>query len=185
MDNNIVKNNIDTSSTEHRRTDNRTEDKSTMINGWGIDANKENDPTYPMKERTDEEQKGYSWNRPTQQPVNIEVLRSIERPNVSAVYGTSTPPQGLSGQIRRFAFKYSESTYAHWFPLAVADRVNVIEGIVDDLKKGIVPNIFAEKGWKADWKYNRTGFVKNVAVTAAVVTVIYLYFSGKKKLKRR
>jgi hypothetical protein len=179
MDNNIVKNNIDTSDTEHRRTDNRTEDKSAMINGWGIDADRENDPTYPMKERTDEEQKGYSWNRPTQQPVNIEVLRSIERPNVSAVYGTSTPPQGLSGQIRRFAFKYSESTYAHWFPLAVADRVNVIEGIVDDLKKGIVPNIFVEKGWKAEWKYNKKGLITKVLVTAAITYGVVKLLSRK------
>jgi len=179
MENNTVTNRTETSNTEHRRTDNRTEDKSAMINGWGIDANPDNDPTYPMKERTNEEQKGYSWDRPTQQPVQMEILRSIERPNNSAVYGTSTPPQGLSGQLRRFAFKYSESTYAHWFPLALADRVNVIEGIVDDLKKGIVPNIFAEKGWKAEWKYNKKGLITKVLVTAALTYGVVKLLSRK------
>ena len=179
MENNTVTNKTGAGNTEHRRTDNRTEDKSAIINGWGIDANKENDPTYPMKERTNEEHKGYSWDRPTQQPVEVEVLRSIERPNTSAVHGTSTPPQGLSGQLRRFAFKYSESTYAHWFPLAVADRVNVIEGIVDDLKKGIVPNIFAEKGWKAEWKYNKKGLITKVLVTAAITYGVVKLLSRK------
>src|SRR4051794_32757819 len=68
------------------------------IKGWGIDADPENDPTYPMRQpRTDEEQNGYSWNRPTLQVVDREILHSIERPNLTAVFGTSTPPSGLSG----------------------------------------------------------------------------------------
>mgnify|MGYP003575122251 CR=1 FL=1 len=182
MANNTVTNTSNTSNTnntEHRRTDNRTEDKSAMINGWGIDANRDNDPTYPMKDRTDEEQKGYSWDRPTQQPVQVEVLRSIERPNTSAVYGTSTPPHGLSGQIRRYAFKYSESSWGHWVPLVLADRVDVIQGIISDLKMGIVPNIFAEKGWKAEWKYNKKGLITKILVTAAITYGVVKLVSRK------
>jgi len=95
-------------------------EKYTHIRGWGIDADPKNDPTYPIKNRTDAEQRGYSWQRPTQQPIDTEVLRSIERPNVSAVFGTSVPPSGLSGQIRRFAFRFSESEYGHWLPLLLA-----------------------------------------------------------------
>ncbi|HEX8313788.1 MAG TPA: hypothetical protein VF609_02265, partial [Flavisolibacter sp.] len=107
--------------------------------------------------------------------------KSIERPEITRVFGTSSPPSGLSGAIRRFAFKYSESTYAHWFPLVVADRVNVVEGIIDDLKKGIVPNLIAERGWAAEWKYNRKGVIQKVAVTAAVTTALILFMSRKKK----
>lgn len=139
------------------------------IKGWGIDADPENDPTYPMKKRSDEEQEGYQWERPPQQPVDIEVLRSVERPNITAAFGTSIPPSGLSGKIRRYAFKYSESSYGHWLPLVLADRVNVFEGIIDDLKHGHVPNLFAERGWTAEWKYNREAFVKN-AVTGILIT---------------
>jgi len=146
------------------------------IKGWGIDADPKNDPTYPMKHRTNEEHKGYSWERPTQQPIEVELLHSIERPNVTAVFGTSVPPSGLSGMIRRFAFKYSENSYLHWLPLIVADRVNVVEGIVDDIKQGHFPNIFAEKGYKAEWKHNRMGFIQKMvvigALTAAAVIVI-------------
>jgi hypothetical protein len=176
----VIPNNTDNNA-EHRRTDNRIEDKSATINGWGIDANPDNDPTYPMKNRTDAEQKGYSWERPTQQPIQMEILRSIERPNISAVYGTSTPPKGLSGQIRRFAFRYSESSWGHWVPLVVADRVDVIQGIISDLKMGIVPNIFAEKGWKAEWKYNKKGLITKVLVTAAITYGVVKLLSRKSR----
>jgi hypothetical protein len=111
----------------------------------------------------------------TPQIQDVEILHSNERPGLPVVYGTSTPPQGLSGMLRRFAFRFSENSYAHWLPLMVADRINVIEGIVDDLRRGYIPNIFAEKGGKADLKYNRTGLAKRIAVTIAVAaTVIYL-----------
>ncbi|NDK57404.1 hypothetical protein [Pontibacter fetidus] len=145
-----------------------TPEKFKHIKGWGIDADPKNDPTYPMKRRTNEEHKGYSWERPTQQPINIEVLHSNERPNVTAVFGESVPPSGLSGMIRRFAFKYSENSYLHWLPLLVADRVNVVEGIVEDFAGGKVPNIFAEKGYMAEWKHNRTGLLTKMAVVAAI-----------------
>lgn len=149
------------------------------IKGWGVDIDPKNDPTYPMKHRTDEEQKGYSWERPTQQPVNVEVLHSNERPNVSAVFGTSTPPSGLSGMIRRFAFRYSESSYGHWLPLLLADRVNVVEGIVDDLRRGHIPNIFAEKGWKAEWQHNRKGLITKVVASVLITTAVVAVLSRK------
>lgn len=135
-------------------TDNLTKNYS-HIKGWGIDADPKNDPTYPMKMRTNDEHKGYSWERPTQQPIDMEILHSNERPNVTSVFGTSIPPRGLSGIIRRFAFRYSESSYGHWLPLVLADRINVIEGVIDDIAHGKFPNFFKEKGGPAIWKYNK------------------------------
>ena len=142
----------------------------TQVKGWGVDADPANDPTYPMKNRNDGEHDGYSWERPPQQPVNVEILHSNERPNVSATFGTSTPPAGLSGVIRRFAFNYSESSYGHWLPLMLADRVGVVEGYLEDLTRGHVPNVFAERGWKAEWQHNRTSLVTRVAVGAVLAT---------------
>lgn len=157
-----------------------------QVKGWGVDANPKNDPTYPMKNRNDGEHDGYSWERPPQQPVNVEVLHSNERPNVSATFGTSTPPAGLSGMIRRFAFKYSESSYGHWLPLMLADRVGVVEGYVDDLSRGHVPNVFAERGWKAEWKHNRKSLVTRVAVGAALVSLAVVYLrDGRNKRDKR
>lgn len=156
-------------------------DNYAHINGWGIDADPKNDPTYPMKHHIDGEHGGYNWERPQQQPETIEVLRSIERPNVSAVFGTSTPPSGLSGRIRRYAFTQSESSYGHWLPLLLADRVNMVEGLIDDLKRGHVPNIFAEKGFRAEWQHDRAGFVQRALATALVSAAIFSLFYRRNK----
>ncbi|RYF77418.1 MAG: hypothetical protein EOO39_04005 [Cytophagaceae bacterium] len=151
------------------------------IIGWGVDADPTNEPTHPMKNYTGDDHKRLNWERPPLQPITVEVLQSNERPNMTAVFGTSSPPSGLSGAIRRFAFRFSESEYGHWLPLLLADRVNVVEGVIDDLTQGHVPNIFAEKGWKADWKFNRSGLVQNVLVSAAVTTALFMLLSRNKK----
>ncbi len=148
-----------------------------QVKGWGIDVDPENDPTYPMRIRgSRDEHQGYSWDRPPQQQSNVEVLHSNERPNLSSTFGTSTPPAGLSGMIRRGAFNFSENSYGHWVPLMLADRVGMVEGVVSDLASGHVPNIFEEMGLKAEWKHNRSGFLMKIAagalVTAAVITVV-------------
>jgi hypothetical protein len=141
------------------------------IRGWGVDADPSNDPTHPMKRRNDGEHAGYTWVRPPQQYPTVEVLHSNERPNLTAVFGTSCPPSGLSGAIRRFAFRYSESSYGHWLPLMLADRVNAAEGVLHDLSRGHVPNVFEEWGWRAEWRHNRASLVGRVAIGAAVVGV--------------
>ncbi len=149
---------------EHRVID------PSQVKGWGVDADPKNDPTYPMKRRNDGEHAGYSWERPPLQPIDVEVLHSNERPDVTAVFGESTPPSGLSGMIRRFAFGYSESSYGHWLPLMLADRVNEVEGVVEDLASGHVPNVFAERGWNAEWKHNRAHLVGKVLIGAVLVS---------------
>ena len=149
------------------------------VKGWGIDADPTNDPTHPMKKRNNGEHAGYSWARPTQQPLQEEVLHSNERPNVTAVFGTSTPPSGLSGMLRRFAFKYSESSYGHWLPLMLADRVNEAEGVLGDLASGRVPNIPSELGWKAEWKHNRTSLVTRVLIGSVVVGAAIAYLTSE------
>ena len=155
----------------------------TQIKGWGIDADPKNDPTYPMRApRLNVSQDPDYKHRPAAlQPVDTEVLRSIERPNVSAVFGTPAPPKGLSGLIRRAAFHYSENRYRHWLPLIVADRVGVVEGIIEDLAKGHVPNIFAEKGYKASWKHDRAGLLTRLATIAAVATALVWWLAPKKR----
>lgn len=163
---------------------NKLADNYKHINGWGIDADPDNEPTYPMKHYTGADHERMNYERPAQQPVDIEVLHSNERPNVSAVFGTVSPPSGLSGFFRRLAFKYSEESLKHWFALVLADRINMIEGIADDIKKNHVPNVFAEMGWGAKWKYNKKDVVKKVAVTAAVATVVVLYLRRKNRLKK-
>ncbi|MFC7524241.1 hypothetical protein ACFQRK_09825 [Parapedobacter sp. GCM10030251] len=139
------------------------------IKGWGVDADPKNEPTYPMKHYTGDDHRRLDWVRPPKQPENVEILHSNERPSVSAVFGTPLPPSGLSGAIRRRAFKYSESSFNHWLPLLLADRINVIEGVLADLSRGHIPNVFAEKGGKAAWKHDRKGVVTRMVVGTALV----------------
>lgn len=153
-----------------------------QVRGWGIDADPKNDPTYPMKTRTDAERAGYTWERPTQQQTgDVEVLHSIERPNLPAVFGTASPPSGLSGMIRREAFKYSESTNAHWMPLMLADRVNVVEGVLSDLVHGHVPNVLGEVGIGAEWEHDRRNLVTGLVFGALVASAAVLYLRGSGK----
>ena len=95
-----------------------------QIKGWGVDADPKNDPAYPMKHRNDGEQAGYSWERPQQQPLTVEVLHSNERADVTSVFGTSTPPSGPSGALRRLAFRYSESAEAKPERASIAEMDN-------------------------------------------------------------
>lgn len=155
------------------------------INGWGIDADPENEPTYPMKHYTGDDHNRIHWERPPLQPMSVEVLQSIERPYMTATFGTSSPPRGVSGAIRRFAFRYSESSYGHWLPLILADRIDALEGIVDDLKRGHVPNIFKERGWKAEWEHRPGRLVAKVAAGVVVTAAVIALISNRKKLSRR
>jgi hypothetical protein len=150
------------------------------IKGWAIDANPRNDPSYPMKHRLRSAAERQSWQRPTQQKMTTEVLHSNERPSVSAVFGTSAPPSGLSGMIRRFAFRYSEGTFAHWLSLLLADRVNMVEAVVDDVAHGHVPNLIAEKGLKAEWEHNRPAVIKKAAIGAVVVALAFAFITRKR-----
>jgi hypothetical protein len=156
-------------------------EKYSHIKGWGIDADPENEPTYPMKHYTGDDHKRLNYQRPPLQRPDVEILHSNERPNLPAVFGTTIPPSGLSGAIRRYAFKYSEGSWGHWLPLILADRINAMEGIVDDLVHGHIPNIFMERGWNAEWKYNRKAFVTKIAVSVAVTAALFALVSQQNK----
>jgi hypothetical protein len=136
------------------------------VSGWGVDLVPEDRPAYP-KERTPPRIGDVA--PPEHQPVTVEVLHSTERPGLTPVFGTTLPPSGVSGSIRRAAFHYSENDVRHWLMLLFADRVNVVEGILDDLAHGHVPDILGEMGIRAEWKYNRAGLVRKAVVGAVLV----------------
>ena len=163
----------------------RALDTST-IPGWGVDADPRNDPTYPYREREKDDRSG-EWERPAQQEPDVEVLRSIEHKRLPAVFGTTVPPSGVSGVLRRAAFKYSESNWAHWLMLMGADRINVVEGLLQDLSKGRIPNIPAEMGVRSEYRHNKRGLVTKLAIAGAV-TAIAIGLSrrseGRRNLRR-
>jgi len=104
------------------------------IEGWGTDLDKRNRPAYP-KERMPPRLPGVHWDQPVQQRRAVEVFHSTERPGITPVFGTSVPPAGVSGMIRRRAYKLSENDIRHWLMLLFADRVDVVEGLLTDARK--------------------------------------------------
>lgn len=104
-----------------------------QIPGWGADLDRARRPAVPM-ERAPREDDAH-WAIPPAQEPTVEVLHSIERPGLTPVFGTACPPKGLSGKIRRRAFRHSESDLRHWTMLLFADRVNVVEGLLEDVGK--------------------------------------------------
>lgn len=133
------------------------------------EANREDWPAYPMRSESGLEHKGMTWDRPPQQKATVEILHSNERPNLSAVFGTPHPPSGLSGMVRRYAFAYSENKTPHWVLLMLADRINMVEGVIQDVSRGRIPNVLGEMGLKADLKYNKKGLALKAGVALAVV----------------
>lgn len=153
-----------------RSTGNRIDPQT--VKGWGVDADPKNDPTYPYRERSEQEERGLSWERPPLQKERVEVLCSIEHKRMPAVFGTAAPPRGVSGLLRRTAFTYSESDWRHWLILLAADRINMVEGLVDDLFRGHIPDVPGEMGIGAEWQHNRAGLMQKAAVVAIGSAVV-------------
>jgi hypothetical protein len=98
------------------------------IPGWGVDLDPKDRPSVP-KLKFQEDFTGAHWGDfPDRQPEKWPRERSIEHAFLTPVFGTSTPPRGLSGAIRKLSYRrYSEARAAHWLLLVLADRVDAWE----------------------------------------------------------
>jgi hypothetical protein len=150
------------------------------IPGWGSDLDRKNWPAMPM-ERTPPRFIHVPAGQPVQQAQTVEVFCSPERPGITPIFGTAQPPKWLSGAIRRLAYKLPENDLRHWLMLIAADRVNMVEGIVDDLRQGHVPNVLGEMGIRAELRHNPAGLVRKALVTTAVVGGIMVLMNRRKR----
>ena len=98
------------------------EELRARIPGWGADLDPANRPSVP-KERLDLKT-GAHWDFPERQPETQPRERSVEHEFLTPVFGTSVPLKGVSGAMRRYAYRYSEARAAHWLILIAADRVD-------------------------------------------------------------
>jgi hypothetical protein len=93
------------------------------IPGWGADLDPADRPSYPKLQYPADT--GAHWDFPERQPEKEPRERSIEHAFVTPVFGTAQPLKGLSGAIRRLAYRrFSEGRLAHWLLLIVGDRVD-------------------------------------------------------------
>jgi len=153
---------------------------TSTIPGWGVDADPQNDPTYPIRDQSQDRGLGM-WERPPIQRPDVEILESIEYVHRPAVVGTAVPPSGVSGTLRRVAFRWSESNWLHWLMLMGADRINVVEGVVADLAQARIPNIPAEMGIRSEIAFNKRGLARKLAVAGVLSALAYTMLSRKKE----
>jgi hypothetical protein len=127
------------------------EELRNTIPGWGVDLDRKDRPAFP-KENFDPLSTGAHWDFPERQVERWPRERSVEHKFLTPVFGTSCPPRGLSGLIRRYAYRFSEGRAAHWTLLMLADRVDVAEHRVLALGQGRPDNVITETGVLAEFK---------------------------------
>ena len=122
------------------------------IPGWGADLDPKDRPSVP-RERFDPAASGAHWDFPDRQPENWPRERSIEHKILQPVFGTSCPPTGLSGAIRKVAYRrYSEGRAAHWLLLLAADRVDAGEAHLKSLVSLRPDNPITQTGVLSEFK---------------------------------
>jgi hypothetical protein len=97
---------------------------SSSIPDRGIDAH--NRPGVPM-EREPRPAGAAHWRVPPRQTADVAVLKRVGLDELTPVFGTAQPPHGLSGVVRRIAYRVPEHRARHWALLLMADRIDVIE----------------------------------------------------------
>jgi len=127
-----------------------SEELRARIPGWGADLNPRDRPAVP-KEQFDPDLNGAHWEFPERQPEISPRERSIEHKFLTPVFGTSCPPKGISGAIRKYAYQeYSEARAAHWLLLLAADRVDVAESTLRSYLSRHPDNPIAETGVRSE-----------------------------------
>jgi hypothetical protein len=158
------------------------------IPGWGVDLNPADRPSYPKLQYPADT--GAHWDFPERQPERWPRERSIEHAFVTPVFGTSCPPRGLSGVMRKLSYKrYSEGRAAHWLLLLAADRVDAVEhhlrsfatlrpdnpitetGVLSEVSRHGISSRFG-KG-RADWRHQWLDPFIVVAPWAVAAGVVY------------
>lgn len=121
------------------------------IPGWGSDLDLADRPSVPKLSREAGSATGAHWTVPEQQPGAAGRERSIEHAHVTPVFGTAQPLHGLSGALRRYAYRrFSEGRLAHWMLLVLGDRVDVLEHRIGDALRGRPDDIVGETGIGAE-----------------------------------
>ncbi len=135
-----------------KRTGRSSEELRATIPGWGVDLDPGDRPAFPKENFTRDT--GAHWDFPERQPGHEQREKSPEHKWVTPVFGTSVPLKGLSGVIRRAAYRYGEGRARHWLMLIAADRVDVMESRLQGLASGHPDNPITESGILAEKHYH-------------------------------
>lgn len=127
------------------------------IPGWGADLDPADRPSGGRREVPGIDT-GAHWEFPAQQDEAWPRERSIEHSMLPPVFGTSCPPRGLSGAMRRLAYRrWSEARAAHWLMLLAADRVDAVESHVRSFATMRPDNPVTQTGVRAEFTHDGVG----------------------------
>lgn len=135
-----------------KRTGRPSDELRRTIPGWGVDLDPADRPAYPKESYTRDT--GAHWDFPERQPGHEAREKSPEHKWVTPVFGTSVPLRGLSGVLRRWAYRYGEGRARHWLMLIAADRVDVLESRISGLLHMRPDNPVTESGIMAEKHYH-------------------------------
>lgn len=100
------------------------------IEGWGADRRAEDRPGIPRETRPS----------PLPGAAGIVDQQRLGEPPVHAdrltptpVFGGKQPTHGLSGRVRRAAYRIPNHKVQHWLMLLLADRIDILESRLGDL----------------------------------------------------
>ena len=90
----------------------------------GVDLSPERRPGVPMRQPPALAD-GAHWKAPEQQQHGL--ARRPELRRLTPVFGTAVPVRGLSGVLRRVAYRIPDHRARHWLLLIFADRIDALE----------------------------------------------------------
>lgn len=137
------------------------------IPGWGVDVDPADRPSVP-REQFDPNLSGAHWDFPERQLEKWPRERSIEHEFLTPVFGTSCPPKGVSGAMRKYAYRrFSEARAAHWMILLAADRVDAFGSHVRSMASVRPDNPITQTGVRSE--FTRGGLASRVGKKRADV----------------
>jgi hypothetical protein len=96
------------------------------VPGWGVDAEGERRPGVPAEFKPPRPTGSPPYNYPPEQATAPKPLVGPLRA-LTPVYSTATPVRGLSGWLRKRAYRQPDYHARRWLMLMAADRVDALE----------------------------------------------------------
>jgi hypothetical protein len=148
-------------------------DYSERIPGWGSDLDPASRPGVPRDGAPGIGPENLYIDVTRQIPPH-RIHKSTEHAQLTPVFGTACPPRGLSGRVRDAGYRLSEGRPSRWMTLLLADRIDVVEGLLQDFARFRPPRVVREMGLTSEWRHNRKGVIKAAAVSGLLIGAAWL-----------
>ena len=103
-----------------------TETPTDISNGWGADYSRLERPGIPHEHDPPRRLASAHWLELEQQASDRQPLVG-QGLKLTPVFSSAVPPRGVSGALRRLAYRMPDYRARRWLLLMVADRIDVVE----------------------------------------------------------